>query len=596
MDSILLNLKIIAACVLIFLSFGMVGARTAKWLNIQENITALNPFYGWAVCILLMLVLAPWMAGGGMIAFLLVLFAAGLFMFSKDRTITKSLPITFFAGLIVLLPLFYGLCNYPVREWDDMSHWLPNAHFLFQYGRFPAAGGPVAYSAWPAYPYGLMLLISSVGWIVGQFVEVVGPLLNLFLLVLFAGFLGQQINPDTKDNWQKVRLFVAILLAITLANPALDVTLLFSAYGEYTTAVLLGLLVYVGWQFCQTTERGYALSFALLSIVFVQIKQANIFMLALLVGSLWVTTPTRKLHVLKTLLLSMLPALLVNGFWEFYKAEHLSGLAFTFKPFHDWQWWFLPELLNAMGLAAIDKIGFFGVLFGLMGWGAASALKPATPLRQLVMCFTLIALGHWAFLTLAYIGSRFSEWEIKTAASFFRYMSQLQCAAIMTVILKIAEFIRPRYEEYRLLLRGIGSLLVLAIPAAALIFVTSNGFEKPLPSIQATRDYARIIFAKMPPQGKVGLIGTNTNGLENTMIRFEWCLMASPQHQPELTGYVTHYTGENTPEAVKRFAERYDAVMVAPQDELAMQAFGMPKNDDWVSLERKGKDWNKLLP
>lgn len=600
MDGVVLNFKIIFACILIFLSFGMVGARFAKLAGISENNAALNPFYGWAICILLMLALAPWMAGGGMIAFLIMLFIAGILMFSKERIITKALPLGFLVGLIVLLPLLYGLCNYPVREWDDMSHWLPNAHFLFQYGRFPAQGGPVAYSAWPAYPYGYSLLVASAGWIVGQFVEVVGPLLNLFLLVLFAAFLGQQINPDEKDKWQKVRLFVVMLLSVTLLNPALDITLLFSAYAEYTTAVLVALLLYVGWQYCQNPGRGLIISFALLSIIFVEIKQANIFMLALLVGSLWITTPSRKVHVLKWLLLGILPALAVNGFWEFYKAQHLAGLAFTFKPFHDWQWWFLPNLLNAMGLVALDKIGFFAILFGLIGWAVTLAFKPRTPLSQLVMSFALVALGHWAFLTLAYIGSRFSEWEITTAASFFRYMSQLQCAAVMILILRIAQAVRPRYEEYHLLLRGIGSLLVLGVPLAALVFVGFNLFEKPLPSIQATRNYAHSIFPKMPPQGKVGLIGTTTNGLENTMIRFEWCLMASPQQQPELTGYVTHYSGENTAEAVKRFAERYDAVMVAPNDELAMRALAQPKNDDWVSFVRsgQGKDirWNKLLP
>lgn len=596
MDSVVHNFKIIFACILIFLSFGMVGARFAKWVGISENAPALNPFYGWAICIVLMLALAPWMAGGGMIAFLIILFIAGLLMFSKERIITKALPLGFLVGLVVLLPLLYGLCDYPVREWDDMSHWLPNAHFLFQYGRFPGLGGPVAYSAWPAYPYGYSLLIASVGWIVGQFVEVVGPLLNLFLLVLFAAFLGQKINPDEKDKWQKVRLFVVILLSITLINPALDITLLFSAYAEYTTAVLVALLLYVGWEYCQKPERGLIFSFALLSIVFVEIKQSNIFMLALIVGSLWITTATRKLHVLKWLLLGILPALIINGFWEYYKSQHLAGLAFTFKPLHDWQWWFLPKLLNAMGLVAFDKIGFFAILFGLIGWGAVSAFKPRTPLSQLVMSFALVALGHWAFLTLAYIGSRFSEWEITTAASFFRYMSQLQCAAVMILIIRVAQFVRPRYEENYLLLRGIGSLLVLAVPVLTLGIIGLNMLAKPMASIQETRDYAHAIFAKMPPQGKVALLGTNGNGLENTMIRFEWCLMASPQHQPELTGYVTHYSGENTVEAVKRFAERYDAVMVAPNDELATQALGQPKNDDWVSFKRSGSGWDKLLP
>ena len=596
MELFLSNIKIICACILIFLSFGLVGARFAKIIGIEENNAALNPLYGWAIACIAMLMLAPWLTGGALIAFLLVLMTAGLLMFSKDRTITKSLPITFFAGAALLSPLLYGLCTYPVYLWDDASHWLPNAHFLFQYGRFPATDGPVSYSAWPGYPYAYTFLIANVGWIVGQFVETVGPLLNLFLLVLFGAFLTKHINPHEKRAWPNIRLFIGIFLAITLFNPGLYTLLLFSAYAEYATAVLLGFLLFVGWQYCHEQKRDMAIAFAMLAIIFVLIKQANVFLLAMLVGSLWITTAQRRLTTLKALLLAVLPALIANGAWEFYKSQHLPGLAFTFKPLHDWQWYFLPGLFNGMFQVVLENVTFFVLLLIILISAVVSAFKKQTAYTHLLASFSLLSIGYFTFLTLAYIGSRFAEWEIMSAASFFRYMSQLQCAAITIVILKVIELVRVHELEGRGIWKLLGNFSIFLVPVMGALMFIFPMLPQAEPSIQKTRDYANAIFSKMPPQGKIGLIGTATDGQENAFIRFEWCQMASPQFQPELIGYTTSYTGEKTPEALRVFAERFDAVMVAPHDDLAIKLFDLPGDNDWVSFKRNGKVWDKILP
>ncbi len=596
MDEFLLNLKIIGACILIFLSFGLVGARFAKAVGGEQDNIALNTFYGWAITSTVMLALAPWLTGGALIAFLITILYSGILMFSKDRVIIKSLPVTFFAGAILLSPLLYGLCTYAVHLWDDASHWLPNAHFLYGYGRFPAVGGPVSYSAWPAYPYGYTFLIASVGWIVGQFVETVGPLLNLLLLVLFAAFLGKHIAPDHKRAWPAIRLFIAIFLALTIFNPGLFSLLLFSAYAEYATAALLGFILFVGWQYCQNQQRDKAVALAMLAIIFVQIKQANVFLLAMTIGSLWITTPQHKLQTLKTLLLAMVPAMIVNGVWEFYKSQHLPGLAFTFKPLQDWQWYYIPGLFHGMWQVVLENAAYFALLLVIMVTGVISAFRKPNAFNHLVMSFSLLTLGYFIFLTLAYIGSRFADWEITSAASFFRYMSQLQCAAMTIVILKFVELIQHHELEERGIWKLLGNTFILFTPIICSLMFTFPVLPQPEASIQKTRDYAQAIFAKMPPQGKIGLIGTGTDGSENAFIRFQWCQMASPQFQPELTGYTTHYTGENTVEGLRRFAERFDAVMVAPHDELAAKLFGLPKHNDWVSFKRNGKSWDKLLP
>ncbi len=601
MDTFLLNLKIICACMLIFLSFGLVGARFSRVIGNEQNDTALNPLYGWAVSSVVTLALAPWLSGGALIAFLLIMLAAGILMFGRNRAMTQALSATFFAGAVLLFPLLYGLCTYPVHLWDDASHWLPNAHYLFQYGRFPSVDGPINHSAWPGYPYGYTSLIASVGWIVGSFVETVGPLLNLFLLMLFASFLARHIlatraDPPEKQFWPTLRLTAALFAAITLFNPGLFSLLLFSAYAEYATAVVLGFLLFTGWQYCQGQKRDMAIAFAMLAILFVQIKQANVFLLVMLAGSLWVTTRQHTLQTLKGLLFGMVPAFIVHGVWEFYKSQHLPGLAFTFKPFQDWQWFFLPALFHGMAQVALENVLFFGLLAVMIISAIVCAFKKQSAFHHLVMSFALLTLGYIGFLTLAYIGSRFSDWEITSAASFFRYMSQLQCAAMTIVILKCVDMVRAHGLHSHHLWKIAGNVFIILIPLACAMIITMQLLPQPEPSIQQTRDYAHAIFANMPPQGKVGLIGTNTDGSENTLIRFEWCQMASPQFQPELTGYVTHYTGEKTVDALRLFAERFDAVMVAPHDDLAMKLFGLPPNDHWVSFKRQGKVWEKLLP
>jgi len=64
-------------------------------------------------------------------------------------------------------------------QWDEFSHWLPSARYLYVTDGFPDGRDPVTGASFPAYPYGWPLATYFASRLSGRFVEIAGALTNV---------------------------------------------------------------------------------------------------------------------------------------------------------------------------------------------------------------------------------------------------------------------------------------------------------------------------------------------------------------------------------------------------------------------------------
>lgn len=614
---------------LLWLSFSVVGARIAALVGKPNGTPELYPLFGWGFAILLMVPLGMLAPLGVQLAMLVMTVLTCLLLLRKKAVFKEALSWPFLMGLLLLSPLLLAMAGFQPRAWDDFSHWIPNAFYLFTHGNFPGKDSVDVFSYWPGYPYALALITASISWIAGNFVESGGPLLNSMLLILFAATLTRLIrtrsqqatltekSPDKPSPLEGggmgggdnaggalpspltcVFLLAAMIFALTLLNPGFDEYLMMSSYGDPATAILFGFVMLIGWRFCEEADnrKSNGLALALLAVILVQIKQSNMFLLAIGAGSLWLFCP-RKKELTVPMLLAFLPALAITGLWEFYKAHNLPDKAFSIRSDH-WHWELLGALFTAMGKEAIKHNGFTLLLFGLIVLAIRSFFVKPEKLMLLLRAVALSNVGYFGFLVLAYMGSTFSYQEILDAASFMRYMSHVSMAAIAVALLLSAEWVMQKGWHEKPQLRMAGMALVGLVPMIALGLCLLNKIPRPDGAILEQMAFANRIYPKLAADAKIAVLAPHSVswGMDSFVFNYRLMQLSNRSKHPMIKGRVVQYSVEKTAAQIKTFAEGFDTLILPAGDPLAWQAIGLPPQDHWTALAKKDGQWVMITP
>jgi hypothetical protein len=622
MDAFLPALKTIICLLVLVTALALVGIRISRKFTPNLSVPEFYPLFGWAIAIILMLpgMLASGRAllgttvfllsgmllsGGALLGMAVFLLFATFYLFSRKIPVRDALSYGFVFCFVLALPLLYGVSLYQPREWDDFSHWLPNAYYLFSHGEFPHTGGLPTHSWWPGYPYGFSLLIAALSWINGTFTESAGPLLNVGLLFLFAAFLARQLSAADASWRTKLKISALVLVVLTLCNPGFNEFITLSSYGDHASAILLGFLFFCAVQAATNEEkrRDYLNTFAIIAIPFLQLKQANLFTLLILAASVWIAVPKRgKLFL--SLGAALLPALIGYGIWEVYKYVALPHAAFDVRA-TTWLWHLLPDLFAAMSEVVLSKSGYFALLFGLLGWGLWDAFKKKSARDALLSSFTLLLCGYFGFLVLAYMGSTFSEREVTSAATFFRYMSHLQYAALLIIILKAGEALQRSPQKGAAFLKSAGWTSVVLIPIAGIALVSLDLLPKPSVEARAARKFAEEISAALPHEAKIAVLQPESEAAEVSIINYslaraneaiQWLIPT--YHHPEVVARIDRFAPDLSLPTLQAFAQKYDVVMLAPNDKLAWGAVDQPVEGRWGAFQydTQQKIWTRLSP
>jgi hypothetical protein len=470
---------------------------------------------------------------------LLIPAMAGLALLARERLGDR--PAWSRAGRILLLaaPLIVIVAGMRASQWDELTHWLPNGHFLALHDRFPSAALPNPVSSWPAYPYALPLISYLSGLLLGGFSDVAGMLFNLALLIASAWMIGDVIadhraasasQPETSRLALWGSAAFALLVAIPL-NPSFVTKLSFTNYSDSATSCALAIAAVVALRwldaaFAQRRERyGLAVALGCVLTVLVGLRQANLSLFGLVIaGFAFALLLEGKLFDRRssTGLLALPMPVLAAWLWQRYTAAEMPSGAFQFLPWTEWHFDQIGQIAGSIWHVMLSKGGHFGLMAALAALGVATVARPALlDLRARVLCRTMLVLflGYTGFLFVAYV-SLFQGSEVASAASFWRYSTQLGMIGIVTAVHVVLCYWRLRPSLGTRLGAAAIALVVLA-PLAGVKFIR---FDVEHPHDGFLLAVSRDLAAALPAGARLDLLDPHGSFSDMQLIRYHLLL------------------------------------------------------------------------
>ncbi len=479
---------------------------------------------------------------------ILVLMLVGLVFAAKDRYFVAPFWIlVLFPGLFVLTAT--NAVGLGASAYDDFSHWVPNALYVFQHDDVPSFAVRSSHSLWPGYPYALPFLTYLASLLVGGFLVQGGAMFNFLLLFVFAAMLSETtITRDTTLvlmrplSWRSLGLRSFALLLATFLNTSLytPVGLGITNQGDTATMVLCGALGILFWRLMEALRlndkpavKQLSLHMALTAVAFVLTRQANIFLFFVMTAAFLMLVWRNGIikPAFTKLPLIFIPAFALHLVWHFYVDAEIAGNGFAVSSLENWRFDLFLPLMRGLWLETAWKGAFFILFLATTLCGVASFFRPPTPWRNFAIFAALVGVGYAAFLILAYLGSGFTEYEIRLGSSFHRYMLHTAFLSLATLW-----FAAPAFWGYAKTKVGIpaflaarhvqvgATLLSLLIVPLVLSVKTDWIAMKPNPGMCQVRKVGHAIAAALPDKAQLGVIASGNNGLVAFIVAFELAL------------------------------------------------------------------------
>lgn len=448
--------------------------------------------YGWAVIVSVFTLAGA--AGIGRftaLAALLALAAAAAAYFCVRRD-GRFGPPGAARVLILSLPLVALVAAMGVTQWDELTHWLPNARYLFEHDSVPLARLPASPSAMPAYPYGLPLILFMASRLTGFLVENAGAIFNLLLYLSF-GLLVTRIvaatvtaNPPAgaggfPRSLDGVRLGWGLsalaALTVTILNPTFVTRLVFSSYADAGTAITVGFACGLAWLALEAlagkddaAAKSYSWQAGLAATAMIGLKQVNLVLVVALFFA-FVLIALRDPAIDWRRALRLTPRIVALPFavylvWRFHVAFNISGGEFSVRPYDTWLVQEIPDIVARMALVASKKGGYFGIMTVAVVLGLRGFLLPRTAFDRLAMLTGAMFVAYNLFLLFTYV-SAFGNVDGLRAASYWRYNTHLGGLCLLFAAFAIAllwrRFVRRKAPAA---LAAFAMVLVVALPVA----------------------------------------------------------------------------------------------------------------------------------
>ena len=367
---------------------------------------------------------------------------SSFFIILRDKRDKYNIDVI--RSLVLALPLLWLTATMTISQWDEFTHWIPNARYLFTYDSLPGPGRPSPTSNLPGYPHTLAFVIYLTSTITGQLAESASAIFTVVLLALFGVTLGR-IAKQTASDDQGSKIgwsFCAIgALAITALNPTFVPKIVFTAYADTPTMVLIGMLTVLMWKILNAlagTEnrrsiRPLSWSFGLVAMAAVGTKQPNIVLCCLItLAGLVVVLRDPKISLgsyLKLLPTIVLPSVLIYFAWQLHiEVNHVDG-EFNFLSIEDWNINKIDVIAKNMLLIATKKGGYFGVMIMACLFGTRALWRLKTPFDRLSIVIAVLFTGYILFLLFVYVSAFGGSGLV--APSFWRFNMHLGGACVV---------------------------------------------------------------------------------------------------------------------------------------------------------------------
>lgn len=463
---------------------------------------------------------------------------------------------------------------------DEFWHWLPSAAYAFSHDSLVKLGLAPSFSALPAYPQALPLMIAAASLVAGRFLEAAGPVINVALLAGVSALLADAIAAALERRGRLAatsKLFlVASAVAVTiLLNPGLNGSVVLSSYADCGTMVAVGALGLIGVEMLTRVARrgpskveNLSWRFGFVGALLVNLKQANPVLLALVTAGLAVVA-LRDSSIAKRRALAQLPrmlgpAIMVFVVWRWYVMRNVPHGEVAFRPFDAWNFRVLPTTFAAIWGYMTEAALFHAMMWMITAVGFAAFFtlpRKASEARWLAVVCAMVWFGYNAFLLVVYLGA-FSIYEAKTAADYWRYTPHVALLALYVPVMALATGPWPTWMS----LRGVTPALAATVAALCALPARSD-FNNP-----AGRALARFIRHittdtrhAMTPGSKVAIIQCWNGSPFGVMVRYDLWQLGAPEL--EIHGTVVPDTDDGPdPEVVASLARRGEANYLVIQD------------------------------
>ena len=462
---------LLAVCLCMSLLGGAISAR--------RRLCELDVIAGWSFVSLSYVVAGGWMRLDFRLitgALLIALAVAAYVQFRRPRPIAS---VDLGRTLILALPVIWLAACMTLSQWDEFTHWMPNARYLIEHHTLPGAGNPPSTSGLPGYPYGLGYIVYLSSRLTGVLAENATPVFSVILLASLAVLVGRVIqvamtrgpagqqtptaaNPTGNIGW----LYCAIgTLAVTALNPTFVPKIVFTSYADTPTAVLVGALCVVLWlllnglaqenlaqenlaQENDKAPRSLAWTYGLVAMAAVSVKQPNIALVGLVtIGGLLVAMrdPNISLARFIRLLPAMaIPPITIYLAWRLHISVNEVTGEFQFLPRADWLTDQIFVVINRMALIASKKGGYFAVMLIACVFAARALWRIRSPLDRLSIIVAVLFVGYNLFLLFLYVTAFGNNGLV--APSYWRFNMHLGGACVIFGAFGLATLWRERVK------------------------------------------------------------------------------------------------------------------------------------------------------
>lgn len=502
--------------------------------------------------------------------------------------------------LLIMAPFLLVAAGAIATMWDDFSQWLPNAAYVYRYDYLPAPGLPESLSRWPAYPYTMPFIVAASSWLTGRFLESAGPTANVALLAVFGAMLMEAMltgrATQRRMRWAAAGTGAALA---TILNPSFDAGVVYTSYSDVATAVVTAACALFGASLVTAlTEeraeeaRGLAWRFGFAAVALLNLKQANLVILVLIVAALAYLAVLSGRAVsgaaLRLTPRMLLPPAAFYAIWRSYVAAHLTGGEMRFGSFSQWNFDVIGTTLSEIARLMAERPLFYTLMYAVAVWGLLVLRRPDTPVRRLLVVSSLVWLGYNAFLILIYLGAM-TRAEASAAADYWRYAPHVGLLGLSALALRVADAVGSVVGRRTWMLAPAVSLAL--VPAAALME----------PPVKAWRMHFRQVglesAALLPDGAQVAIHGAHFSDPMGIAI----CYDLSGQGLPADRGIRGHivWHGEQLPELMEN-ARRGILTHIVLTDyvwpmDWAERDLGLPRLDHETALFAwAGTTWRKL--
>ena len=466
---------------------------------------------------------------------LAVLAAIGLW---RSRYIALQDAVYLVAALLFVSPLILLALVVNEPMWDDFTHWLVSAQYLFREGHLPTRDNMILNSSHPSYPYARALLHAWVNGVSGEFTINVQGLFNIFfastLLLWVPVWIHVIISrgPTLLQALAGMACFswVIVFWALLLSN-----TLIISSYADPIYVVLMVHIFFVlsldfiqKGRFSRSDKKLDPVLVCLFSAPLI-IKQSGLYFSLMMFGLFWLLTMAHQIKSdrfinLPLLLrksafqaLYVLPMLGFHFLWNFYVTTQSIKPSFGLRAQEFWNFDVLPQILKGIGIQMMAR-PYTAVAALIICVMVISSLRRSD--RHLNKLFFLLplSLGFFGFALLFQILAycvAFVEFEAVRGASFNRYIapSGLVMWSVLLVY-SIQRFVNLPAAKQR------GIAIAFFMSFFALIISESNKIVPPQRFNPHLIDAAETIKSTYPKGEKLLILDLLGNGIEATIIRF----------------------------------------------------------------------------